>query len=228
MPASKATAVLVVLFLAFPVLANQPPVPVIGNVTDCQSASLLGAPLRVGSTIFTGDSVQVNSGGEVRIALPGGGQIQIFEKSVVRFVKSGEKVEFGLDQGRAGFRSPANSSAVARIADATIQAIQGPATGLVEIRSDNFAYIAATKGTLEIRTEHDNSTLVLAEGIAATIPIEQEPAGESGDKNKSAGVWGKGRILLVTAAVLGAIVSIPWGLSPHKPACKQVTPVNCS
>lgn len=229
MKGRQAVAFLLVSLLAWPALAAPAEGVVIGNVVRSQAASLHGVALVPGSTILSGDTIEVSDNGSAWIAVAGGSQIQLPENSQMRVGKSGERVEFMLERGRVLFRSVDTAPIVARVADATIQSAGGPAAGMIELRGANTVFIAATKGTLEIRTAHDNYAMVLHEGEGVTVPMAADPDPQS-NKKRGAAMWGTGRILLLAGGI--AVIAITTTLllrrGPQQTQpCLAVSPFTC-
>lgn len=224
-------AAVLVLLMAFPAWANASGSGVIGTVALSQATKLRGTTLTSGSTILSGDTIEVNPSGAAWIAVTGGSQIQIGESSEIRLAKTEERVEFLLERGRAMFNSAERAPSVAHLADATIQAVGGPASGLVEVRGPNEVFIAAAKGSLEIRTTHDNYAMTLREGEGVTVRMAAEPVPQGNKKPRGAGAWSTGHVLLLALGI-GAAVGITAAILAHRETtqsnpCLAVSPFTC-
>jgi ferric-dicitrate binding protein FerR (iron transport regulator) len=224
----KAVAWLLVTLTAFPAVAAMPEGLVAGSVASSRGATLRGVALRTGSTILSGETILVSSQGNAAIAFGGGSQVQLAENSELRVGKSNERIEFVLARGRVLFRSMETAPIVGRIADATIQSAGGTAAGLIELRGADTVYIASTKGTLELRTAHDNFAMVLHEGQGVSVPMATEPDPQS-NKRKGAAMWGKGRIVLLAGgiAAITLTTALLLGRGKETPPCNAVSPVTC-
>ncbi len=96
---TRNSVILTLLFLfSMAVAAAQVP---IGIVSSCEGASIGGTTLVPGTTIFSGDKIDVGAGGKVLVAVSGGGQVQVFENSTVQLTKSPDSVQVTIDRGDA-------------------------------------------------------------------------------------------------------------------------------
>ena|ERR1700687_4697535 len=98
MNARKAAVVTLLLLLFSDVKANSLPV---GTISSCTGAAIHGANLVPGTTIFSGDKIDVGAQGNVYIAVRGGGQVEVFENSTVLLTKSSDSIRLRIDRGQA-------------------------------------------------------------------------------------------------------------------------------
>ena len=91
-------AMAVLLFAAVSVSAKQ---AVVGSVLSSQGATVHGANLKAGSTIFSGDTIEVGPKGSAVIALPNGGQVQVSADSQVSLSKTADSIELSINKGHA-------------------------------------------------------------------------------------------------------------------------------
>jgi len=195
--------------LVFPAFAKS---NAIGQAVYTESAMLRDALLESGSTLFNNDIVSVPSKGIARIAFAGGSQVEVLEGSSVRFARSESAAQFFVENGSASFRSEPGSAVETTIADATIRPAQGlAASGLIQMASPDLAIVVARKGTLEITTQHDAKTLLVAEGSAAQISLVPEPdpqqggAVPAGRRSPLAGISQK-KLAIIALLAGGAVV----------------------
>jgi hypothetical protein len=73
----------------------------IGTISSCKGASIGGTKLEPGTTLFSGDKIDVGSGGKVWIAVSGGRQVEVLENSTVRLTKSADEIHLSIDHGNA-------------------------------------------------------------------------------------------------------------------------------
>ncbi len=169
MPTKRVLAVILLLLLAFPAWGGP---SVVGSVASSQSATVRGNRLAPGSTIHSGDTIEVGAQGSAWIALLGGAQVQLGEKSQARLTKTTEKMQLTIDRGLASFRTVEKSEFEALLADATIRSANGrPALGIISVRSPQLAVIAAKRGALLISTAHDLKSLTLEEGQGVDVTL---------------------------------------------------------
>lgn len=177
MVARQAVAVAVALLMAFPAWTN--PV-VVGSTLGSQQARVRGAELAPGTTIFSGDVIEVGPKGQASLSLAGGAQVDVAAESKLRLSKDASRVVLELGRGAAAFRSTSGAPVEAKIADATIRAAEGSsAAGVVAWRGPNAGVIAAKSGQLLITTAHDGRTVVLNEGEG--IEFAYAPAANDND-----------------------------------------------
>lgn len=165
----QALALILFLILAVPAWAN--PI-VVGSVSRSQAATVRGAELTPGHTIFSDDTIVVGMHGSAWIALTGGAQVQLGENSQVSLTKTTDRVQLTIDRGLASFRTAENSEFAALLGEATIRSANGmPAVGIISVRNPQSAIIAAKKGALLVSTAHDSKSVTLEEGQAVEIAL---------------------------------------------------------
>lgn len=172
----QAVAVVLVAFLAFPTWSAS---PVVGTVARSTGATSGGTVLQSGSTVFSGDVVEVSPTGAAWIALEGGARVQISSATQVRLERSGEKVSLELGRGRVAFR--AGSGFEARLGDATVRAAGSAATGHVYWTEERRALIASEKGELIVTAAGSAKSITLREGEGVEVTLEPAPAPQVGN-----------------------------------------------
>ncbi len=209
----------------------------LGSVASSRLASVRGAALTPGSTVFNDDTVEVGPRGSASIALAGGGQVQLAENSLVRLIKMEGKVAVAVGRGRASFRSNEQSPVEALVADATIRALGGSAVGIVYVRSPESAIIGAEKGALLISTEHDARTLTLREGEGIEVTLAPAKDRDQGTKpagrSAPAASWTTGKVVLFAVILAGAVTAIALLLGRNETEqstqtkCNEISPFRC-
>jgi hypothetical protein len=96
----KRIAAVVILVLVPFVVIKATSVP-IGTISSCKGAAIHGANLVPGTTIFSGDTIDVGAQGNAWIAVRGGGQVQVSENSTVLLTKSPDSIRVTVDHGQA-------------------------------------------------------------------------------------------------------------------------------
>ena len=230
-----ALALLLVLLLAFPAWGD--PI-VVGNVASSQSATVRGTTLAPGSTIFSGDTVEVGTRGSAWITLTGGAQVKVAENSQVRLAKTTDSIQLIIDRGGALFRTAEKSPVEALLGDATIRSADGsPAVGIIIVQDAQSAVIAAQKGMLLINTAHDSKTVTLREGerAEATLVPQQDTDQDKNKKKKKRGgavvlpagsSLTAGKAVLIAAILGGLTTAIALLLSDRE--TKHTTTDNCN
>ena len=198
----QSLALVLVFSLAFPALAEP---NVIGQAVYSQSATVREGSLALGSTLFSGDTVLVGDKGSARIAVSGGGRIDVLDRSAVRFTRSHSAVQFAVERGGALFRSEPGSSLEALMADATIRPAPGSAAvGIIAYEAADSAIVVASKGALEITTMHDGNALLVPEGSAARLTLVPDPQGGATPAGRASPLGTlSGRTLAIVALLIG-------------------------
>ncbi len=184
MMARRGPAVLLVVLLAIPAGGSPAPSsPVVPHPigTFCQSnfANVSGAGALAGTTVFSGDIIDVRARGSAWILLSGGMQVRVSPESSLRLRElpgGASRVEMEMFNGAAHFRTGETSSLVARLADATVRAKgTAAAAGVISVLSKKRAVIAAEKGELLLSTAHDGRSVTLREGEAVEVTLADAP-----------------------------------------------------
>jgi ferric-dicitrate binding protein FerR (iron transport regulator) len=148
----------------------------VGVAVQTQSASVRQAALAAGSTVYSGDAITAAANGRAQIALPGGGRVDVLSNSTVRVERNTEGVELTVERGSALFQTRPDSPVGAVLPDARIRAAKGgSALGIVGLESPDSVLVVARIGALEVITEHDSKSVLIAEGSAARITLLPEP-----------------------------------------------------
>ena len=229
----ESLAVLLALLLAHPAWGN---VNIVGNVASSQYASIRGAAITPGSTVFTGDTLEVGEHGTARIALAGGAQVLLEGDSLVRLTRAEKKVQVAIERGRTTFRSTAEAPVEALLGDATVRpANNAPAAGVIFVRNEQSAFIAAERGALEIHTAHDGRSVNLREGEGVEVMLATAKPAAASNSTGVAGHSGMtvGKIVILGAILACAATAIGLGLGRREATqnnvCLEVSPfkVNC-
>jgi ferric-dicitrate binding protein FerR (iron transport regulator) len=171
-------ASLLIVTLAVPAWSTP---AVVGTTAASQSATVRGNALLPGSTVFSGDTIQVGAGGTASIAVTGGTQVRVGPGSQVRLSREKEGTRIEIGRGSASFLVPSDASFEARLADATIRSTgKGPTVGVVLVADIRKALIAAEKGELIVRTAHDARSVTLKEGEGVEVSLVPDPQGGGG------------------------------------------------
>ena len=203
MVARQLLASILIAILAIPA---SPTSSIVGTTAASQSATVRGSALIPGSTIFSGDTIQVGTNGTVSIAVTGGAQVRVGPGSQVRLSREKEKTRLEIGRGSASFRVTPDVPFEARLADATIRGTgEGPAVGVVLVADMTKALIAAEKGELVVRTAHDARSVTLKEGEGVEVSLAPDPQG--GDRADAPMLSGR-RIAILAVVSIGIVAAI--------------------
>ncbi len=221
MVARQALAVTLALMLAVPAWTNP---AVVGSTIGSQQARIGGVELTAGTTIFSGDVIEVGAKGLASLNLSGGAQVDLSAESRARLTRAAERVVLELSRGAAVFRSTGSAPLEARIADASIRTMgPEPAVGVLAWKSPTEGVIAARSGKLLLHTTHDARSVVLNPGEA--IEFSYAPAqGEDDSDLSRKGVIVLGLIIVGIAALTAAILSAQSRDLNENDRCDVVSP----
>jgi len=218
--------------LAFPALAAPANPVVVGLTVSTHSAVLGNAGLRAGATVFNGDRLRVERGGNVLIATARQSTLNFDAESSATLSRAAEPapVVVELHSGLLSFHAQGRDWVEVLLADAVIRnAGSAPAKGIVARVTLERAVIGAESGEITVSTAHDGRSVTLRAGETvevllpektATPPQAVEPAakGRSGKRTALIGVIVAGGI---TALLLMASSGLTRGqhmdlVSPFK------------
>ena len=184
----------------------------IGSFSYSNSVMVGGASALAGTTVFSGDTVEVGPRGSAGILLNGGMQVLVSSASRLRLkeIAAGKnQFEMEMFSGAARFRTSAAAPLLARLADATVRAKgANSAVGIISVLSRNKAIIGAEQGELLVSTAHDGKSLTLHEGETLELTLANEPASAQKDADKGKGN-GNGAYMFSgkQIAVLGSVLA---------------------
>src|SRR5579864_8307246 len=155
---------------------------IVGTVQVSRLATLRGANLVAGTTVWDGDSISVASEGNAWVSVPGGSAILVGQNSEIQFRKTSENaVEFEIESGQVRFRSSDDSSVHAILGDATVQSVKGAAIGYITTYGKSSAIIGAEKGDILITVAHDSSSKTIHEGSAIAVRLAPDSQQDNRD-----------------------------------------------
>lgn len=230
MMARRGLAVLLSFLLAIPAAASPSKTSTavaipIGTFSHSDSTNVSGAGALAGTTVFSGDMIEVGPRGAAGILLNSGMQVRVSSASRLRLKELGSSakhVELEIFSGAARFRTSETSLVVARLADATVRAKGAkPAVGIISILSPNKAMIGAELGELLVSTAHDGRSITLREGEAVELTLTDPPAQSSNEKRTRSGtLTGKQvaviGILAALAVLLIGVTALSTGLTDQQ------------
>ena len=211
----QSLAFVLTLLLAFPTWGATD--NVVGVAVQSQSATVRQAALAAGSTVYSGDAISAAANGSTQIALPGGGRVDVRSNSTVKVTRDPQGVQLALERGSASFLSRPESPVAALLTDATVRAAKGTsAFGIVTRESPESVLVVASKGALEVTTEHDSNTVLVAEGSAARITLLPDQPGQVGTQPAGRNNRRLAMVLLLAGGGItaGAIIAATGGSSP--------------
>jgi FecR protein len=174
----------------------------VGTVQGSNAASVRGTALVAGTTLFSGDTVEVAAHGDARIALSNGSQLVLSANTRAQLTKnSSAALQVNVERGLAKFRSSEKTPVQAVLGDATIRTQNAAGVGYVNVVNSTSALIGADKGAV-IVTSADGTLTTVPEGMALTVRMQQTTAAPP---NASSG--NKGTKILVGALIVGGLIA---------------------
>ncbi len=147
---------------------------VIGSVAGSMNATIGGQPLLPNTTIFSGDSLQVNDGAAV-VTVENASRMVFGRQTVASFLRDANEVTVLLGQGNVSLYHPGEKVAVrVKVGDFSIVPAKGFKTlGDVAMIGDTLV-ITAKEGLL--RVEGKGSAVEVAKGKTITLPVQPPKA----------------------------------------------------
>jgi hypothetical protein len=170
----KWVALIVVSLMAAPGWAGS--APTIGTVQGSNDAIVRGTNLVLGTTVYSGDQIQVGTHGNAWIALPKGGQV-ILSQSTMATLQRGsasDPVQLVVERGFAKFRRSAGSPVEGVLADATIRPSNDNGVTYINVIDSSNALIGAEKGSVLVTTP--SGTTTIPEGMALSVRMTDAQA----------------------------------------------------
>ncbi len=181
---------------------------VIGSVAGSMNATIGGQPLLPNTTIFSGDSLQVNDGAAV-VTVENASRMVFGRETVASFLRDANEVTVLLGQGNVSLYHPGEKVAVrVKVGDFSIVPAKGFKTlGDVAMIGDTLV-ITAKEGLL--RVEGKGSAVEVAKGNTITLPMQppKAPTGAAAGARMSAGT-----ALQVASAATGATAAVFAGVA---------------
>ncbi len=182
---------------------------VIGSVAGSMNATIGGQPLIVHTTIFSGDSVQVNDGAAV-VALDGSSRMAFGRQTTVSFLRDSNEVTVLLSRGNLSMYHTQDGAALrVKVGDVTVLPAKGFKTLGDVAMVGGSVVITAKEGSFQVKGS--GPALEVAKGKTITIPVNparaaspspaKPPFGPGGGTLLEAGALGAG----ATSAILAAI-----------------------
>lgn len=201
------SALLVIPAAASPSHPSSPAIP-IGVFSYAEATNIGGAGALAGTTLFSGDFVDVGARGSAWVLLKNGMQVRVSSGSRTRLTElpgNAKHVEMELLAGAARFRTTETSQVVARLADATARAKGAkPAVGIISLLSPKRAIIGAESGELLVSTAHDRKSVTLHEGESVEVTLADAPA----PAQPQGGSTGASTLSTTQVAVLGVVLAV--------------------
>jgi hypothetical protein len=214
----KVLALIVVSLMAVPGWAGS--APTIGTVQGSNDAIMRGTNLVLGTTVYSGDQIQVGLHGNAWIALPKGGQVILSQSSMatLRRGSASDPIQLVVDRGFAKFRRSVGSPVEGVLADATIRPSNDNGVTYINVIDSSNALIGAEKGSVVVTTPTGATTI--PEGMALTVRMTDAQAQSStmSANSSSSSNNGKARKILIGALIVAGVTAAALAINAGEPS----------
>jgi hypothetical protein len=188
-----------------------------GTVIASQAANTGEASLASGSTIFSGESISVSPTGGAQIVLAKGGRVEIMRDSAVQLHRTAAAVQFLVLRGGVSFAGGPNDAIETALGDATIRFKDPSSFAVLHLENPDSAVLAAMKGKLTIKTEHDAASVDVPEGSAVRISLVDPPEPQGGAQPAGRAAPALKKIALIVFLIGAAFLGIFLWIAAHEP-----------
>ncbi|PYV10928.1 MAG: hypothetical protein DMG23_05855 [Acidobacteria bacterium] len=189
-------ALVFVIISALPVFAGS---AVVGSVAGSMNATIGGQALLPNTTIFSGDSLQVNDGVAV-VAIDNTSRMVFGRETTVSFLRGADEVTVLLSRGNLSMYHPEDGVGLrVKVGEVSIVPAQGFKTLGEVAMMDGSVLVTAKEGML--RVEGNGPAQEVAKGKAITIGVKADRAAKASPAAKPLGGGGD----VSTALQVGAI-----------------------
>jgi|HubBroStandDraft_1064217.scaffolds.fasta_scaffold87823_1 hypothetical protein len=214
----KVLAFIVVSLMAVPGWAGS--APTIGTVQGSNDAIMHGTSLVLGTTVYSGDEIQVGLHGNAWIALPKGGQV-ILSQSTMATLQRGsasDPILLVVDRGFAKFRRSVGSPVEGVLADATIRPFDDNGVTYINVIDSSNALIGAEKGSVVVTTPTGATTI--PEGMALSVRMTDAQAQSStmSANSGSSSNNGKAKKILIGALIVAGVTAAALAINAGEPS----------
>ncbi|HXN72617.1 MAG TPA: hypothetical protein VN861_08695 [Candidatus Acidoferrales bacterium] len=170
--ARSCMAILLSALLGLPgFAANEKP---LGMVIQAQSAQLASSKVAVGTTVYSGDKLETEVGGGMRLRM-GTSQLYLLGSSSATVSQRSDAVLAVVARGTVGFSSNGTDQFELEVPEGVIRAAYGrPANGQVTIVGPQEIVISAYHGALVL--DNDGEIHTIPEGKSYRVTMDLEPA----------------------------------------------------
>jgi hypothetical protein len=149
----------------------------LGVVTQSEVAHLGDSNLTVGTSVFAGDLLSTDPGGNLRLRV-GAGQVYLLASSVSTLTREEGAIRANVNRGTVGFSTNAAEKLEVLIPQGILRAADDqPVHGQVTITGPTDAIVSSYHGTLVL--DNGGELHTIAEGTSYRVVIAPDDAGDS-------------------------------------------------
>lgn len=190
----------------------------LGMVVTAENAHLGGANAAIGADVYTGDNLQTEPGGTLRLKV-GSTQLYLASASAATLLEEAPKVNIKLVRGTVGFSSAAADQFEVETPIGRVRAADGQrGFGEVTVTGPQTILVAAYHGSLVFEGDGEERTIKEGDAYNITLASDPEPSPQGGGST-----YGKKRnyiftlIIIAGAAVIAAALWHEAVESPSRP-----------
>ncbi len=206
-------AALIVSLVEAPVMAA--PSAALGVVMQADRASLRLAPASNGATLFDGDTLSTQIGGNLRMRV-GSAQLFLLADSAAALHRTPEATSAALERGTIVLMTSGPEAIELQASEARIRPKNGnPSLCQVTLVSPQELLLTSQRGELEVTIGEEVHTV--SEATSYRVLLDPEPQGPRGNKPRHTG---RNKFLPIALILIGAGTGIGiWRalISPDKP-----------
>ncbi len=170
------TALLISSMLYLP--ANAASQKALGLVIQAQLAHLDSADAAIGTTVYSGDSLDTQDGGNLRLRV-GASQLYLLSESAATFAPDADGAHVTVIRGTVGILSMNSSPIELETPLGTVCAAKGSAAyGQVRIAGPEEMIVSAYRGNLVIDREGEERTVEAGKSYDVKLEADPEPAAQ--------------------------------------------------
>jgi hypothetical protein len=160
--------------MAFPgFAANEKP---LGFVIQAQSAQISDSKVAIGTTVYSGDKVQTDAGGALRLRM-GTTQLYLLASSSATLGQRSDALFAEVLRGTVGFSSNGSDQLELEVPEGIVRAANGqPAFGQVTIVGPAEIIVSALHGSLVLDNDGELHTIPEGKSYRVTMDLEPEAA----------------------------------------------------
>jgi hypothetical protein len=198
----------------------------LGVVVTADNAHLSGATASIGADVFTGELLETEPNGSLRLKF-GATQLYLNPASNVVLGQEANPLRVILNKGTVGFSSNAASQFEVQTSVGVVRSADGKrAFGEVSIVGPNKILVAAYHGSLVVNGAGTERTITEGNAFNISLSPDPEPAGADPAPGSPQRAYTSGHQALVVTAVVGGGLAVAGYFAWHYATESDTNPSN--